>query len=126
VNLLFKYEFVSAYLENQMATIPTPVQTFGAILWDKSIYFSRYIDEPAQVIDCMNECLNVQPGVCQMFSFVNGICYLGRSDVTNGTMANILSNAIVYSVTCEYLTDLILQYSSLCLLDWISLKSCQI
>jgi hypothetical protein len=80
-----------------METLITIIQTSGKILWDKNIYFSRYIDGPAQALDCMNDCINVQPGVCQMFAFENGICYLGHSNITNGTNANILLNATIYS-----------------------------
>ena len=82
-----------------MENLITSIQTFDGILWDKNIYFSRFLDGTAQVLDCMNECVYVQPGVCQMFAFENGICYLGRSDVTNGTVGNKPSNATVYSVT---------------------------
>jgi hypothetical protein len=92
-------------LKNQLATLITPVQTFDGILWDKNIYFSRFILGPAQVLDCMNECVNVQPSVCQMFAFENGICYLGRSDITNGSVVNKPSNATVYSVTSKYITN---------------------
>jgi hypothetical protein len=34
---------------------------------------------------------------CQMFAFVEGICHLGRSDVTNGTVPNPnAANVTVY------------------------------
>ncbi len=82
-----------------MSTLITPVQTFDEILWNKNIYYSFYIVGRAQLLDCMNECVNIQSGICQMFAFENGICYLGDSHITNGTVANKPSNATVYSVT---------------------------
>ncbi len=86
-----------------MANLTTPVRTFDWIFWDKNVYYSRYIVRPTQHLDCMNECVNVQRGVCQMFVFENGICYLARSDITNGTVSNKPSNATVYSVTSMYI-----------------------
>ena len=56
----------------------------------------------AELLDCMNECLNVDTGNCQLFAFQNGNCYLGRADVTNGAIAERLANVIVYSVTCKF------------------------
>ena len=84
-----------------MSTLVTPVQTFDGIFWDRNIYFSCRIDGPSEALDCMNECVNVQTGVCQLFVFQKGICYLGRADVTNGSVAAILSNVTVYSVTSK-------------------------
>ena len=81
-----------------MANLTTPVRTFDWIFWDKNVYYSWYIDRPAQVLDCMNECVNVQRGVCQMFVFENGICYLGRKDFSNGTVAEIYPSVTVNTV----------------------------
>ena len=53
-------------------------------------------------MDCLNECLNVQVGICQMFAFQNGICYLGRADKTDGTVAEKFTNVIVYSVSSKF------------------------
>jgi hypothetical protein len=90
-----------AYLRNQMSTLVTPVKTFDGIFWDRNIYFSRWINGPSEPLDCMNECINIQTGVCQLFVFDKGICYLGRADVTNGSVTNIVSNVPVYSVTSK-------------------------
>ena len=82
-----------------MATLIESVETFEGIQWQRNIYFSRSIDGPAQPLDCMNECINVQAGVCQLFAFENGICYLGREDITNGTVAVNLPHVTVYALT---------------------------
>ena len=50
----------------------------------------------ADPLDCMNECLNIQTGSCQLFVFQTGICYLGHTNVTNGTVPGKLPNATVY------------------------------
>ena len=78
------------------------VKTFAGIFWEKNIYFSRNITGPSNSLDCLNECLNVQVGICQMFAFQNGICYLGRADKTDGTVAEQLTNVIVYSVSSKF------------------------
>jgi hypothetical protein len=89
-----------------MTTLFTTVPTFDWLLWDKNIYYSFYSDGPGSVFDCMNECVNIQPGVCHFFAFENGICYLGRFDITNGTVANKPSNTTLYSVSSKYFTYL--------------------
>ena len=82
-----------------MATLIESVETFEGIQWQRNIYFSRSIDGPAQPLDCMNECVNVQSGVCHLFVFENRICYLGREDITNGTVAVNLPHVTVYALT---------------------------
>ena len=85
-----------------MATQISSVKTFAGVFWEKNIYFSRNITGPSNSLDCLNECINVQVGVCQLFAFENGICYLGRADKTDGTVAEQLTNVIVFSVSSKY------------------------
>ena len=84
-----------------MATQVSAVKTFAGVFWEKNIYFSRSISGPADTLDCLNECINVQVGVCQMFVFQNGICYLGRADKADGAVAEQLTNVTVYSVSSK-------------------------
>ncbi len=57
------------------------------ITWWSNIYYSESIADPAKPIDCLNTCLNMQSRVCQFFVLNNGICFLGRYDVTIGAVA---------------------------------------
>ena len=52
----------------------------------------------ADILDCVNECANARFKVCHMFAFVSGVCYLGRTDVSNGTVVNKPSNVTIYSI----------------------------
>ena len=52
----------------------------------------------------MNECANARFKVCHMFAFVSGVCYLGRTDVSNGTVANKPSNVTIYSINGKWRT----------------------
>jgi hypothetical protein len=85
-----------------MATQVSSVKTFAGILWQNNIYFSRKIAGPASPLDCLNECINVQVGFCHIFAFENGICYLGRADITNGTVAEQLTDVTVYSISSKF------------------------
>ena len=84
-----------------MATQVSSVKTFPGVFWEKNIYFSRNITGPSDPLDCLNECINIQVGVCQVFAFENGICYLGRADITNGTVAEQLTDVTVYSLSSK-------------------------
>jgi hypothetical protein len=76
----------------------TTIQSLNGIVWQSSIYFSQLLTGPAQTADCANVCLNMETGICQYFVFKNGICYLGRSDITNGTVALSNSSVTIYTL----------------------------
>lgn len=65
----------------------TSFQSETGITWWSNIYYSESIAGPAKPIDCLNTCLNIQSRVCQFFVFNNGICFLGRYDFTNESLA---------------------------------------
>jgi hypothetical protein len=67
--------------------------------WKTNIYRSQNIGGyPADLMDCMNECLNIDSNFCYIFVFENGICYLGRKDFSNGTVAEIYPSVTVNTV----------------------------
>jgi hypothetical protein len=83
-----------------MVTTVKEFHTFEGVFWERNIYSSRPIETPAhQTLDCFNECVNAQAGICHFFVLENAICYLGRTDITNGTVAEQNSNVTVYTVT---------------------------
>ena len=80
-----------------MNTLMSKVRPVSGIIWQLNIYASRFIPGPSDQLDCMNKCLNVESGsFCQLFVFQNGICHLGRSDVTNGAVSLNSSTEFVY------------------------------
>ncbi len=50
----------------------------------------------------MNECLNIDSNFCYIFVFENGICYLGRKDFSNGTVAEIYPSVTVNTVISKW------------------------
>ncbi len=70
----------------------------AGIEWQANIYSSSLMESPANLLDCMNECAYVQIGICQFFVYDNGVCYLGRGDITNGSVAQYNSQANVYTL----------------------------
>jgi hypothetical protein len=86
--------YISDYLENFLISKITTFQLETGITWWYNIYYSESIAGPAKPIDCLNTCLNMQSRVCQFFVFNNGICFLGRYDVTNESLAPQSSGSV--------------------------------
>ena len=71
--------------------------------WKTYIYRSQMIGGyPADSIDCMNQCLNIDSNFCYVFVFEKGICYLGRKDFSNGTVAANYSSITMNIVISKY------------------------
>ena len=81
-----------------MNALMTTVQSVNGILWQSGIYLSQLITGQAQPADCANVCLNLQAGICQFFVYKDGMCYLGRSDITNGTVAQYNTSVPIYTL----------------------------
>ncbi len=99
---------VSDSFLQMMNALFTTFQSVNGIFWQPGIYFSQLITGHAQPTDCANVCLNIQTGICQFFVFSNGMCYLGRSDITNGTLSQLNSSVIIYSLNgiCEIIHNI--------------------
>ena len=85
-------------MKNYLATKLASVSTVVGIKWQTNIYGSHLMQSPDNVLDCLNECAFVQIGVCQFFVYDNGTCYLGRRDITNGTVVHSDSNVTLYTI----------------------------
>ena len=48
------------------------------------------------ILDCVHECFNVDINNCQLFVYENNFCYLGRMDLTNGTVAETYLSSTMY------------------------------
>ncbi len=74
--------------------------------WKAYIYRSQNIGGyPADSMDCMNECLNIDANYCYIFVFEKGICYLGRKDLSNGSVAANYTSVTVYTVISKCKND---------------------
>jgi len=87
-----------------MNLLMTTVQSANGILWQTHIYFSQLITGQAQSTDCANVCLNLQTENCQIFVFEDEICYIGQSDISNGTVAQSYGSVAIYTLNgmCKY------------------------
>jgi hypothetical protein len=82
-----------------MSTYINITSNVGTTTWKTNIYRSRYIGGyPADAFDCMNECVNVDFNFCYVFVFEKGICYLGRKDLSNGSVAASFTSVTVYTL----------------------------
>ena len=83
-----------------MSTYIAPKSRLNPQTWKTTIYRNRTIGGyPADEIDCMNECLNVDFNYCTLFVLDNGICYLGNTPLaTESGQNNSPSTITVYSV----------------------------
>jgi len=71
--------------------------------WKANIYRSRFIGGyPANALDCLNECMNVDIDFCNVFVFEKGICYLGQKDLSNGTVAATFTSVTVYAIRSNF------------------------
>ena len=43
------------------------------------------------VVDCLNECFNIERKLCQTFVWIKEDCYLGIIDQNNGTLSRNLT-----------------------------------
>lgn len=66
-------------MTNQLISI-SPV--YG-LQWQEIIF--KTINGLDNIYDCLNYCLNIETGNCQLFTSQYGNCYLGNFGVTNGT-----------------------------------------
>ena len=94
-------EFFLGALKTQMSTFFIQTTSTIGLQWQKNIYSTVLLDDPATNLDCMNQCLNVQSTVCQFFILQNNNCYMGRTDVTNGTISPTNSTVTVYTLKCK-------------------------
>ena len=69
----------------QMSTFFTELMSYNGMLLHTNIYMTADLPEPVTILDCVNECFNVQSLNCELFVFQNDTCYLGRAGVSNGT-----------------------------------------
>ena len=93
--LSLNYVSVIEFLENQLVSDFISVNIFPGISWFEYIYSTFTIDNPATILDCLNQCRNVQSAACQFFVYLNGTCFLGRSSISNGTVSGVPANTIV-------------------------------
>ncbi len=93
-------------MKTYLATKLASVSTVLGIKWQTNIYSSRLMESPANLLDCLNECAFVQIGICQFFVFENGTCFLGRGDITNGTVAQSDSKVTIYVIKGKAWTSL--------------------
>ena len=83
---MFKYDFLFIeFLKMQMSTFFTELMSYNGMLLHTNIYMTADLPEPVTILDCVNECFNVQSLNCELFVFQNDTCYLGRAGVSNGT-----------------------------------------
>jgi hypothetical protein len=83
---LNKNYLLSDYLDYYLTSQVTSIQHATGIFWSSYIYSSRAIAGPAQPIDCLNTCLNIETGLCQFFVFANPICNLGQYGLIEQTV----------------------------------------
>jgi hypothetical protein len=69
--------------------------------WHRNIYSSDDLGRTASNLDCMNNCFNVEPDICEFFVLQNGICLYGRTAISNGTLVLPNVNATLYLVNCK-------------------------
>ena len=82
-------EFQSTY--NTINSIETQ------IVWQTHIYRTKELEDIDTVLDCSFLCKNVERNNnCALFVFVNQICYLGKSDHTDGNVEENLENITIY------------------------------
>ena len=81
-----------------MSTFFIQTSSYNGLQWQKNIYSTIVLDDPVTNLDCMNQCLNVQSTICQFFILQNNNCYMGRTDITNGTMAQTNTTVTVYTL----------------------------
>ena len=82
-------EFKSTY--NAIDSIETK------IVWQTHIYRTNQLQDIDTVLDCSFLCKNVEKSNnCELFAFVNKICYLGKSDHSEGNVEQNLENITIY------------------------------
>lgn len=101
-NLIKRFNFVG-YLKYQMSTFINPKTLVTTTTWKANIYRSLAIGTyPVDEVDCMNQCLNVDFGSCFLFVYENGVCYLGRPELTTGSVTATFSSVTIYNVISNY------------------------
>ena len=91
------------YLRYQMSTFINARTKVTSTTWKTSIYRSLVIGSyPVDEIDCMNQCLNVDFGNCFRFVYESGTCYLGRPDLTTGSVAASFNSVTLYNVISNF------------------------
>ena len=88
----------------QMSTFFTELLSYSGILLHENIYTKANLTEPVTILDCVNECYNIHPLDCELFSFINDTCYLGRAGVSNGTSPFPTDSIPVYAKLSKYIT----------------------
>jgi len=82
-----------------MSTYIAPKSRVNTQTWKATIYRNRTIGGyPADEIDCMNECLNVDFNYCCLFVLVDGICYLGSTPLATQNGPSKSASIVVYNV----------------------------
>ena len=86
-----------------MNTFFDKTSNVGTTTWKTNIYRSRNIGGfPADAIDCLNECMNIDYLVCNVFVFENGICYLGRRELSSGTVTATFTSVTLYTLRSNF------------------------